>query len=442
MAITDPTAAPDLGALQQQVDDLTTRLHRGLRVNLAADVYNGNPLCNIDLDGQRLATGYPVMVLHDSGQWQTFAWTDAPVDPGTPHTVAVTFTNDGWDGTSTKSGHDRNLYVGAISLNGVDQGIAPATLMTNGTVTFKVGTQPASPAPAPAPPPAPAPAATGPAPAASTALPADVLLAYYWPFGAHESMQAVMQQAPHYNVLSYVSAVPSGNGNANMVMNGGAEPGLAASIAAWRASGRVALLLVSHQGPGVKINLFSAADVTNFVNSISALIDTYGFQGIDWDLEDSFTASAQSAVVNATALLKAKYGPQFIVSCVPRDYEVRGGAIWAQCMKAMGSNLDLIGLQEYDNAAYADPNFGQIKADFADLIAQGFPASKALLGTASWSGVSVSGGAASPATYASAYTFLKGAYGIRGAFVWQTTSDANDQPSQSYHTALAAAMGL
>jgi hypothetical protein len=270
-------------------------------------------------------------------------------------------------------------------------------------------------------------------------LPARVLTTYYWPFGTHPTIATIQAAAPSYNVLSYVSAMPSGNGNADMVLNGGAEPDLASMISGWKASGRVALIMVGAGGAnGVGINLFTSADAAHFVDTMSVLIDTYGFQGVDWDLEDSFTQSSSAAVVEATGLLKAKYGSGFIISAVPRSYEVRDNGIWAQCMKAMLDQLDLIGLQEYDNAAYADPSYAQIKTDYADLMGQGFPAAKVLLGTSTFSGVSVSGGAASPSTYAAAFNDLEAAYGIRGAFVWQSSSDRDDSPSWSYGSTLGA----
>lgn len=276
--------------------------------------------------------------------------------------------------------------------------------------------------------------------ALSSKIPAKVLNVYYWPFGDHVTITQIRSQAPQYNVLDYVAAIPSGNGHAQMALNGGAEANLASELSAWRASGRLALLMVSHLGDaGMGIELRTEADVTRFMDSIGGLIEAYGFQGIDWDLEDGFALSSPDAVVSATARLKATYGPDFVISCVPRDYEVRNNGIWARCMKAMGDDLDLISLQEYDSLAYADPSFAQIKADYADLIAQGFSASKILLGTATRGGTSLPGGAATAAVYARAYGFLKSKYGIRGATVWQSNSDARD--GWSCASALGTAIG-
>jgi hypothetical protein len=52
-----------------------------------------------------------------------------------PHSIGVTFINDGYGGTSVT---DRNLYVDQVSYNGKGANGAPAALLSNGTATFNV----------------------------------------------------------------------------------------------------------------------------------------------------------------------------------------------------------------------------------------------------------------------------------------------------------------
>jgi hypothetical protein len=54
--------------------------------------------------------------------------------------------------------------------------------------------------------------------------------------------------------------------------------------------------------------------------------------------------------------------------------------------------------------------------------------------------VSVSGGAAKAEVYARAFRFLKSAYGIRGAMVWHSDSDARER--WRYKAALGEAIGI
>src|SRR5205085_1695635 len=53
-----------------------------------------------------------------------------------PHTVAVSFINDGWAGANSGPGQDRNLAVVGASYNGVDFITSAARMSVNGTSSF------------------------------------------------------------------------------------------------------------------------------------------------------------------------------------------------------------------------------------------------------------------------------------------------------------------
>ena len=55
------------------------------------------------------------------------------------------------------------------------------------------------------------------------------------------------------------------------------------------------------------------------------MIDSYGFQGIDFDLEGGGNTFNVATVVSVSRQLEAKYGPRFVISLVPRPYEFRAG---------------------------------------------------------------------------------------------------------------------
>jgi hypothetical protein len=55
------------------------------------------------------------------------------------HTVVVNFLNDAWGGTATT---DRNMYVMAMRYNGQNYPQNTASLMSNGPVSFQVGSAP------------------------------------------------------------------------------------------------------------------------------------------------------------------------------------------------------------------------------------------------------------------------------------------------------------
>ncbi len=113
-----------------------------LTLQVSGDNYNGDPQIEVFVDGTQVgSSSYLVTADHSSGQWQTITIA-GNFSSATAHQVQVEFTNDSWDGTSwwasggSSDGHDVNVYVESISLNGVTlEGSQAATnTATNGVV--------------------------------------------------------------------------------------------------------------------------------------------------------------------------------------------------------------------------------------------------------------------------------------------------------------------
>ena len=93
------------------VPGATAGMNGTISVALAGDPYNGDPVANITVDGSAGVAGVDVATTFASGKWQT-VMLPGTVDPTVTHTVAITFTNDAYGGTSTT---DRNLYIGSLT---------------------------------------------------------------------------------------------------------------------------------------------------------------------------------------------------------------------------------------------------------------------------------------------------------------------------------------
>ena len=141
-----------------------TRSSNTLTLQVSGDQYDGDPQIEVFVDGQQVGGVYTVTADHTSGQTQTITIA-GNFDPTEAHQVQVKFINDAWDGTSWWSdgsgpdGHDRNVYVSSISLNGETltgsqgtnnafQGSDPtghaneAVMDVNGTLSFNVPVDP------------------------------------------------------------------------------------------------------------------------------------------------------------------------------------------------------------------------------------------------------------------------------------------------------------
>ncbi|HEX7968593.1 MAG TPA: carbohydrate-binding domain-containing protein, partial [Stellaceae bacterium] len=106
-----------------------------LTLHVSGDMYNGNSQIQVLVDGQQVGGTYDVTAHHSQGQWQDINIA-GNFDPSVAHQVQVQFVNDAWDGQGTTDGHDRNVYVGSITLNGqtIDGAHAASNTGTNGAV--------------------------------------------------------------------------------------------------------------------------------------------------------------------------------------------------------------------------------------------------------------------------------------------------------------------
>ena len=103
-----------------------------LTLRLSEDAWQGDARFTVSVDGERVGAG-TVTASHGAGEAQSFTFDGLSASEGR---VEVAFLNDAWGGTMDT---DRNLYVEAIAVDGVDQGIAPATLLWEATAAYDVG---------------------------------------------------------------------------------------------------------------------------------------------------------------------------------------------------------------------------------------------------------------------------------------------------------------
>jgi beta-glucanase (GH16 family) len=121
-----------------------------LTIQVSGDHWNGSPLFTIKVDGQQIGETFTTTAVHDAGEWQNVT-VEGSFGTG-PHTVEVSFVNDACGGTHDT---DRDLYVGAVEMNGqhvdgnafasntaaigydaLDQ--HAAVMVANGTATYQV----------------------------------------------------------------------------------------------------------------------------------------------------------------------------------------------------------------------------------------------------------------------------------------------------------------
>lgn len=250
----------------------------------------------------------------------------------------------------------------------------------------------------------------------------DKLVAGYWQMWQGPRVADITANAPEYNLqyAAFALGTEPGTGHVSFdpVFSGPDE--LRADIAASQAAGSRWLLSIGGGGEG-SIALLDATHADQMVASLIPIIDDYGFDGIDFDLESGPGGWSVPAMASVAQQLDAHYGPQFIISAAPRPYEdeYRDAAI------AMGDTLDLFGLQFYDAPEFNDPQFlhDNIVYRVNQAIDLGIPASKIMIGCITYTDYAY--GHNTVEVYRDIFLELEQDHpDLRGVFIWETSLDA------------------
>ncbi|OPF81810.1 chitinase [Streptomyces antioxidans] len=180
-----------------------------------------------------------------------------------------------------------------------------------------------------------------------------------------------------------------------------------AAIKAKQAAGKKVLISIGGQNGQVQLTTTAARD--KFVESVGAIIDTYGLDGLDIDFEGhslslddgdtDFKNPKTPAIVNLIAAvksLKAKYGSDFVLTMAPETFFVqlgyqfygsgasggqdpRSGA-YLPVIHALRDDLTLLHVQDYNSGPIMgldDQYHTMGNADFhiamTDMLLSGFP---------------------------------------------------------------------
>jgi len=160
-------------------------------------------------------------------------------------------------------------------------------------------------------------------------------------------------------------------------------------------------VLISIGGANGTIELSTAQAKQTFVTTMKNLIDTYGFDGIDIDLEGSslslnggdtnFRSPTTPKIVNLIAAIQeilGSYGSDFLLTMAPETAYVQGGYIayggpWGAYLPviyALRNDLDYLHVQHYNSGSMTGldgKSYSQGTADFqvamAEMLLVGFP---------------------------------------------------------------------
>ncbi|MEZ4755324.1 MAG: chitinase [Flavobacteriales bacterium] len=268
------------------------------------------------------------------------------------------------------------------------------------------------------------------------------------------------QVDPRYTIIEVSFAVPAAGSTSDMVFAPAetAPATFIADVAALQAQGKK--VLISIGGANATVHLDSDADRDQFVNSMLGILDTYGFDGIDIDLEGASVAISGGTIANPTdariiRLIDAvnsiadQYeitnGVPMMLTMAPETAYVQGGmsaygGIWGAYLPiidALRDRLDILQVQLYNSGSMYGIDGGiytQGTADFivsqTEALLQGFqtnggffaplPPEKVAIGLPACP-LAAGGGYVSPAVLEQAVDYLRGTGPQPGSYQRVTT---------------------
>ncbi|MFD5334960.1 chitinase [Streptomyces hawaiiensis] len=282
---------------------------------------------------------------------------------------------------------------------------------------------------------------SGPGPA----LPKHAVTGYWQNFDNGAAIQRISDVPAAYDIIAVAFADATGTPGAvsftldSAGLNGYTADQFKADVKAKQAAGKKVVISVGGERGTVSVN--DAASATNFANSVYSVMQTYGFDGVDIDLENGLDATYMTQALRA---LSAKAGPSLVLTMAPQtiDMQSTSNAYFRTALNVKDI-LTVVNMQYYNSGSMLGCDgkvYSQGSVDFLTALAciqleNGLAPSQVGLGLpASTRGAG--SGYVSPAVVNNALDCLAKATNcgtftpprtypdLRGAMTWSTNWDA------------------
>lgn len=189
----------------------------------------------------------------------------------------------------------------------------------------------------------------------TTALPKHLLTGYWQNFvnGATPLRLSAVPTTYDIVAVAFADAVPGTPGAVTFGVDAGLSSALGgytnaqfdADVATLQARGQHVILSVG--GEKGTISVGSAAAATRFANDMIGLITTYGFDGVDIDLENGVNPTYME---QALRQIRAAVGPDLIITMAPQTIDVQStGGSYFQLALAIKDILTIVHTQYYNS---------------------------------------------------------------------------------------------
>ncbi|WP_210585565.1 chitinase [Streptomyces sp. GESEQ-35] len=277
------------------------------------------------------------------------------------------------------------------------------------------------------------------------ALPKHAVTGYWQNFNNGATVQKLSDVQSQYDIIAVAFADATTTPGAvtfnldSAGLGGYTVDQFKADVQAKQAAGKKVIVSVGGQNGTVSIN--DSASATNFANSVYSLMQTYGFDGVDIDLENGINATYMSQALRS---LSSQAGSSLVITMAPQTIDMQSTSNgYFQTALNIKDILTVVNMQYYNSGSMLGCDgkvYSQGSVDFLTALAciqleGGLSPSQVGLGLpASTSGAG--SGYVSPSVVNSALDCLAKGTGcgsfkpsrtypdLRGAMTWSTNWDA------------------
>ncbi|MFC9505594.1 chitinase [Streptomyces sp. NPDC057002] len=213
-------------------------------------------------------------------------------------------------------------------------------------------------------------APTGPGPA----LPKHAVTGYWQNFDNGATVQKLADVQSQYDIIAVAFADATSTPGAvtfnldSAGLGGYTVDQFKADIRAKQAAGKKVIVSVGGERGTVAVN--DAASAANFANSVHSLMQTYGFDGVDIDLENGLNATYMTQALRS---LSAKAGSSLIITMAPQTIDMQSTSnSYFQTALNIKDILTVVNMQYYNSGSMLGCDgkvYSQGSVDFLTALA-------------------------------------------------------------------------
>ena len=205
-------------------------------------------------------------------------------------------------------------------------------------------------------------------------LPKHAVTGYWQNFNNGATVQKISAVQSQYDIIAVAFADATGTPGAvtfnldSAGLGGYTVDQFKADIKAKQAAGKKVVISIGGQNGTVSIS--DSTSATNFANSVYSLMQTYGFDGVDIDLENGLNATYMTQALRS---LSAKAGSSLIITMAPQTIDMQSTSnAYFQTALNIKDILTVVNMQYYNSGSMLGCDgkvYSQGSVDFLTALA-------------------------------------------------------------------------